>query len=85
MQPKTKHQLKDEAAKVLDGVPAIPFVWRPVTVSVEVAGKLIGVSRTMIFELLKAGELRPVKIGKRTTILYRDLEEFAERAAERAS
>ncbi len=75
MQPK-KAKREAEAARVLDSVPSIPLIFRPILVSVETAGKLIGCSRTTVYALLRT-DLRAVKIGKRTMILYRDLEAFA--------
>ncbi len=82
MQPK-KPGREAEAARVLDTVPSVPLVFRPILVSVETAGKLLGCSRTTVYELLKY-DLRQVKIGKRTMILYRDLEALADRLAEGA-
>lgn len=48
--------------------------------SVNEAVKASGIGRTTIYELIKAGELKPAKIGTRTLILRRDLEGMLERA-----
>ena len=37
-----------------------------------------GVGRTTVYALMKAGDLRAVKIGRRTIILYADLQRFAD-------
>ena len=38
-----------------------------------------GISRTMLYALIKAGELAPVKMGTRTLIRHNDLEALIER------
>lgn len=38
-----------------------------------------GISRTTLYGLMKAGELTPVKIGVRTLIRHKDLEELLQR------
>lgn len=44
--------------------------------SVEEAAEILGISRRTIYELLRAGTLRSVKIGSRRLIRQSDLEEF---------
>lgn len=40
-----------------------------------------GIGRTTLYQLIRAGELRPVKIGRRTLILRNDLEALLQRMA----
>ncbi|WP_165938477.1 AlpA family transcriptional regulator [Parafrankia sp. BMG5.11] len=40
-----------------------------------------GISRTMLYALIKAGELTPIKMGSRTLIRHDDLEALIERKA----
>lgn len=46
----------------------------PLAYGVADACQRLGVGRTTIYELIKAGELRPVKIGARTLIPEEDLQ-----------
>lgn len=46
------------------------------TVTVQEAGKLTGLSRTTLYKLFSAGKLKPRKVGKRTLILVDELETF---------
>ena len=45
----------------------------PLTVSIQDAVECLGVSRTTIYELIKAGDLVPVHIGARRLIPYAQL------------
>ncbi|MEK4240808.1 helix-turn-helix domain-containing protein [Janibacter sp. FSL W8-0316] len=40
------------------------------------AAQALGVSRTTIYELISAGALKPVKIGRRTFIAQDELERY---------
>ena len=44
--------------------------------SVEEAAAIIGISRRTVYELLRTGQLRSVKIGSRRLIRHTDLERF---------
>jgi excisionase family DNA binding protein len=44
--------------------------------SVQEAGELVGLSRRMLYELMRTGELGSVKVGKRRLIRHADLERF---------
>ena len=50
---------------------------RPVFCSVVDAGRLLGVSRSLTYELLSAGSLRSVKLGKRRLVEIASIDEFA--------
>lgn len=47
--------------------------------SINEAVEASGIGRTTIYKLIEAGELTPVKIGKRTLIRRCDLEALLER------
>lgn len=53
---------------------ATPAGAQPLAFSITGAAAAIGVSRTTIYELVKAGKLHPVKIGTRTLIPRAELE-----------
>jgi excisionase family DNA binding protein len=46
--------------------------------SVEHAAKVLGISRTTLFQLIKDGKLHPVKIGRRTLLAMTDLKSYIE-------
>jgi len=45
-------------------------------VSIRDAADAVGIGRSKIYELIKAGELVPRKCGSRTLIRYEDLKRF---------
>lgn len=45
----------------------------PLTVSIESAGKIIGVSRTMIYALINAKRITAVKVNRRTLVTMESL------------
>lgn len=56
----------------------------PITLNPEDAAKLVGVSRSTLFNLLREGKLRSFKIGRRRLVSRHELERFVkeqERAA----
>ena len=55
------------------------LVVRPLLVSVEQAAGLLGIGRTMLYELIRRGDLRPIRIGRCVRIPRREPEEFVER------
>ena len=67
------------AAPPLEGrvVPA-----EPVLLGVEEAARCLGVGRTTVFELLRLGRLKSVRIGRRRLIPREELEVFARRRAD---
>jgi excisionase family DNA binding protein len=50
----------------------------PIALGIAEACALLGVGRTTIYSLIKAGSLRAVKVGRRTVILSADLQRYAE-------
>jgi len=51
----------------------------PIAYSVPDAAKAIGVSKNAIWEMLRLGELRRVKLGARTLVRHDDLRALIER------
>lgn len=52
---------------------------RPLLVSVDEPAGLLGIGRTTLYELIRRGDLRPIRIGWCVRIPQRELEEFVER------
>lgn len=70
-------------AFMLDVTSAVPQsevsktqVHRPQFLSVPEALKLLGISRTTLYGLLREGLLHPVKLGRRTLFVCSELESF---------
>lgn len=53
----------------------------PLLVTVKEAGRLLGVSRSMVWAMIKSGRIRTTKIGRRTLPQYESLRKIAEGAA----
>tara|TARA_R110000868_G_scaffold95713_4_gene263071 strand:+ start:1812 stop:1991 length:180 start_codon:yes stop_codon:yes gene_type:complete len=51
----------------------------PLSVTLDAAVKMTGISRTVLYEMLARGELRRVKFGKRTLVFVEDLKAALER------
>ena len=47
--------------------------WPPLAVPVPEAARMCGVSTRTIWHVIRAGDLRPARIGKRTLVLVDDL------------
>lgn len=58
--------------KLLDSI-------QPMVYGVRDAGRILGISRSSIYALLKAGLLTPVRIGRRLLFTERDLRAFVEK------
>ena len=56
---------------------------KPITVTVTTALAVTGLGRTKFYELVKEGRIRTVAIGRRTLVVFADLEKLAEPAAGR--
>lgn len=55
------------------------LVVEPIAVRVPDAARLIGLSRSRLYELMKRGEVEYVKVGGATLIPYQALRDFIER------
>ncbi|VVN47580.1 helix-turn-helix domain-containing protein [Pseudomonas fluorescens] len=53
----------------------------PLSVSVEDAAKIVGYSRSGVYELIASGDLKAFKLGRRRLILMTELKSWVERAA----
>lgn len=53
----------------------------PLSVGVEDGARLIGVARSMFYEMLARGEIESFKLGRRRLILVKNLEMFINRQA----
>ncbi|WP_149088408.1 helix-turn-helix domain-containing protein [Pseudomonas prosekii] len=53
----------------------------PLSVSVEDAARIVGHSRSGIYELIAAGDIKAFKLGRRRLILMTELKAWIERAA----
>ena len=51
---------------------------KPVAYSVSDVLKMVGISRTTFYQLVKTGKIKVRKVGNRSLILSRDLEEWIE-------
>jgi excisionase family DNA binding protein len=52
---------------------------QPMVYGVRDAGRILGISRSSIYALLKAGLLTPVRIGRRLLFTERELRAFVEK------
>ncbi len=55
------------------------LVVRPLLVSVEDTAALLGIGRTTLYELIRHGDVRPIRIGRCVRIPQRELEAYADR------
>ncbi|MFT2188336.1 MULTISPECIES: helix-turn-helix domain-containing protein [Pseudomonas] len=53
----------------------------PLSVGVDESARLIGVARSMMYEILARGDIQSFKVGRRRLILIKELEEFINRQA----
>lgn len=56
---------------------------KPITVTVPTALAVTGLGRTKFYELVKEGRIRTVAIGRRTLVIFADLEKLADAAVGR--
>lgn len=54
---------------------------KPITVTVTTALSVTGLGRTKFYELVKGGRIRTIAIGRRTLVVFADLEKLAETGA----
>lgn len=52
----------------------------PISVRLPEAVRLTGLSRSRLYELIKAGEVEIAKVGASTLVLYDSLRDFVDRA-----
>ena len=52
---------------------------RPLLVSVEEAAEQLGIGRTTLYELIRHGDVRPIRIGRCVRIPQRELEAYVDR------
>lgn len=52
----------------------------PISVRISAAVKLTGIGRSTLYELIKAGELETVKVGRSTFIRYASLKHLFEKS-----
>ncbi len=54
-------------------------VGRPIVVCVEEAAALLGIGRTLAYQLVLAHELRSVKVGRRRLVIRASIEKYVSR------
>jgi excisionase family DNA binding protein len=54
---------------------------KPITVTVATALAVTGLGRTKFYELVKEGRIRTIAIGRRTLVVFANLERLAEPAS----
>lgn len=57
----------------------------PLSVGVEDGARMIGVARSMFYEILARGELKSFKLGRRRLVLVKDMESYINRQAQENS
>ena len=62
-----------------DATTTTRLVVRPLLVSVEEAAGLLGIGRTTLYELIRHGDVRPIRIGRCVRIPQRELEAYVDR------
>jgi excisionase family DNA binding protein len=50
----------------------------PLAVRIPIAAEMLGLSRSTIYELLEAGDLRSIKVGRVRLVIVASLTEFIE-------
>ncbi len=53
----------------------------PLSVGVEEAGRILGISRSATYEFIAEGKIKTFKIGRRRLVLMSELKAFIERIA----
>lgn len=53
----------------------------PLSVGVEEAGRILGISRSATYEFIAVGKIKTFKIGRRRLVLMSELKAFIERIA----
>jgi excisionase family DNA binding protein len=58
---------------------------KPLSVGIEDAARLIGVARSMFYEIVSRGEIESFKLGRRRLVLVKELEAYINRQAKENS
>ena len=66
-----RKRLAEEARDAHDTLPT-----EPLCVRISAAVKLTGIGRSTLYELINAGEIETVKVGRSTFILFRSLKKL---------
>lgn len=67
-----------DPAKSTSGHPVV----EPLTVRIPTAIRMIGIGRSKLYELIQAGEIDTVKVGRCTLITVESLKRFVKRSHE---
>ena len=54
----------------------------PISVGVDDAARLIGVARSMLYEMIARGDIQTFKLGRRRLVRVKTLEAFVKRQAQ---
>lgn len=73
----TIREQSDGAPKADEGIRSLPV--EPISVRIAAAVKLTGIGRSTLYELIAAGEIETVKIGRSTFIIYESLKRLLRR------
>ena len=71
--------MSDPTTLVIHTIEDDDAVMRPLLVSVKQAVALLGVSRTMIYELIYRGEIQPLHTGRCVRFRRQELDDFVVR------
>ena len=64
---------------------AAPGVLQPLCVTIDEAAGLLSIGRTRVYQLVAAGEIEMIKIGKSSRVTTESLNSFLARAAGRCA
>jgi len=65
--------------------PNAPHAAEPISVRIPEAVRLTGISRSVLYELIKAGELHAVKLGRATLVPVASLRALVEKNTRKAA
>ena len=61
------------------GIGGCSHTFPPITVRIDQAGRMIGISRTKLYELIGAGEVETIKLGRATLVIVESLRALVQR------
>lgn len=73
--------LQQSIREHLERLSAAPAAAEPLTLTVEEAGRRLGIGRTRAFQMVVSGEIPSVKVGARRFVRPADLNAFLSRSA----